>query len=67
MLCNEFGVYRLAAPPESRIAWLQDVRQALEAFWIGWTMWDYAAGFGLAEDRAGLRTLDTATVRALGL
>ncbi len=66
--CNEFGVYRVAAPAADRYAWLHDVRTELEARQIGWSMWDYAGGFGVTHDEApGQRTLDAACVTALGV
>jgi endoglucanase len=68
LLCNEFGVYREKAEPASRLAWLRDVRSALEADGIGWAMWDYHEGFGVAvRDKDGKSVVDPATVEALGL
>ncbi len=43
LICNEFGAYRVHTDPASRMNWLRDVRTALEADGIGWTMWDYHA------------------------
>lgn len=66
--CNEFGVYRVAAPPADRYAWLHDVRSELEANHLGWTMWDYAGGFGVSHDETpGHRTLDPECLQALGV
>jgi endoglucanase len=65
--CNEFGVYRKAAKPEDRAAWLQDVRSALEKHGIGWTMWDYSGGFGVVTKVQGQPVVDPITVKALGL
>lgn len=67
LTCNEFGVYRLISAPADRIAWLTDVRTALEQRRIGWAMWDYAGGFSLTRDGMNDRSLDDATLRALGL
>jgi aryl-phospho-beta-D-glucosidase BglC (GH1 family) len=68
LVCNEFGVYREAAPPASRLAWLHDVRIALEADGIGWAMWDYHNGFGVSvKDANGKSVVDPDTVEALGL
>ncbi len=68
LICNEFGVYREVAPPASRLAWLHDVRTALEADGIGWAMWDYHEGFGVAvKDQDGKSVVDPDTVEALGL
>ncbi|MGQ9894480.1 MAG: glycoside hydrolase family 5 protein, partial [Roseiflexus sp.] len=58
LTCNEFGVYRLITDPVDRIAWLTDVRTALERRRIGWAMWDYAGGFSLTRDGMNDRTLD---------
>jgi endoglucanase len=66
--CNEFGVYRKAAKPEDRAAWLKDVRGALEKHGIGWTMWDYSGGFGVVTKAQGqAAVVDPVTVKALGL
>jgi hypothetical protein len=68
LICNEFGAYREVTAPPSRLAWLNDVRAALEADSIGWAMWDYHNGFGVAvKDREGKSVVDPATVEALGL
>jgi aryl-phospho-beta-D-glucosidase BglC (GH1 family) len=61
--CNEFGVYMKAAAPEHRAAWIRDVREAIEAQQIGWTMWDYAGGFALVRDGKPIETV----AEALGL
>jgi hypothetical protein len=67
LTCNEFGVYRPVAPPTARMAWLRDVRALLERYAIGWTMWDYAGGFGVVVERDHQRVIDHDTVQALGL
>jgi hypothetical protein len=67
LTCNEFGVYREAALPEDRSAWIHDVRTALEKNGIGWTMWDYAGGFNVVLRKDGVTTVDDLTVKALGL
>jgi aryl-phospho-beta-D-glucosidase BglC (GH1 family) len=68
LTCNEFGVYRAYAPADARLRWLADVRAALERHRIGWTMWDYAGGFGVAvRDKGGRAELDPDTAAALGL
>ncbi len=68
LICNEFGVYRKVAPEASRMQWIHDVRTALEADGIGWTMWDYRGGFGVVwkEDGQPAR-VDEKVVAALGL
>lgn len=68
LTCNEFGTYRLVAPPADREAWLADVRSVLEQYGIGWAMWDYAGGFSIVNVGAnGAREPDEAALRALGL
>ena len=67
LTCNEFGVYRAYAPAEARLRWIADVRSALERHRIGWAMWDYAGGFGVAVREGGRAALDPATAAALGL
>jgi hypothetical protein len=68
LICNEFGAYREVTAPASRLAWLHDVRTALEADGIGWAMWDYHNGFGVAvKDKDGKSVVDPGTVEALGL
>jgi endoglucanase len=67
VVCNEFGVYRKSAEPKDRLAWLSDVRTALEKHGIGWTMWEYHGGFGVVDTENGQAAPDEATARALGL
>jgi hypothetical protein len=68
LICNEFGAYREYTDPVSRINWIHDVRTALEADSIGWAMWDYHNGFGVAvRDKDGKSVVDPQTVEALGL
>ncbi len=67
LTCNEFGVYRAAASPEARAAWINDVRTALEKHNIGWTMWDYAGGFAVVTRKDGVTAPDPVTVKALGI
>lgn len=44
--CGEFGAIA-AAPRAARLAYLADVRAALDARSIAWCMWDYAGAFAL--------------------
>jgi endoglucanase len=68
MLCNEFGAYRRVTDPASRMNWLRDVRTALEADGIGWTMWDYRGGFGAVwKEDGNPAKVDDKVVDALGL
>jgi aryl-phospho-beta-D-glucosidase BglC (GH1 family) len=66
LTCNEFGVYRKTANPQSRAAWLSDVRSSLEKHNIGWTMWDYSGGFAVVVKQNGQPQVDELTVKALG-
>lgn len=67
LTCNEFGTFRNFAPPADRAVWIADMRTALEKYGIGWTMWDYAGGFGVVNKQSGHATADAAVVKALGL
>jgi aryl-phospho-beta-D-glucosidase BglC (GH1 family) len=68
LICNEFGAYRRVADPASRMNWIRDVRTALEADTIGWTMWDYRGGFGVVFKQDGQPAkVDPMVVEALGL
>ena len=68
LLCNEFGAYRLHSDAQSRKNWIHDVRTALEADGIGWTMWDYRGDFGVVYKKDGqAAVVDQAVVEALGL
>jgi aryl-phospho-beta-D-glucosidase BglC (GH1 family) len=66
LVCNEFGVFR-RAEPQDRLAWIKDVRTALERHEIGWAMWDYSGSFGVVTKKNGTAVLDVDTVKALGL
>ncbi len=68
LLCNEFGVYRNHADATSRTNWIRDVRTALEADSVGWTMWDYRGSFGVVYKQDGQPArADDGVVDALGL
>ncbi|HEY3627855.1 MAG TPA: cellulase family glycosylhydrolase [Terracidiphilus sp.] len=68
LICNEFGAYRRVTDPASRMNWIRDVRTALEADSIGWTMWDYRGGFGVVYKQDGQPAkVDDKVVEALGL
>jgi endoglucanase len=68
LICNEFGVHRRVTDSQSRMNWIHDVRTALEADGIGWTMWDYRGGFGVVWKEDGLPAkVDDKVVEALGL
>lgn len=65
--CGEFGVYKRYAEPAARAAWLRDMRVALEADHIGWSMWDYQGSFALVNKVDGTATADARVIEALGL
>ncbi len=67
LTCNEFGAFRNFSPPADRAAWIRDMRIALEKYGIGWTMWDYAGGFGVVNKQNGHATPDAEVAKALGL
>ena len=68
LICNEFGVYRRVTPEGARMNWIRDVRTALEADGIGWTMWDYRGGFGVVWKEDGQPAkVDDKVMEALGL
>jgi aryl-phospho-beta-D-glucosidase BglC (GH1 family) len=65
---GEFGVYRPAAPPDSRAAWIRDVRELAEEHGFGWSMWEARGGFGLFRDGdARPLSVDPPVLHALGL
>ena len=65
--CNEFGTFRKVVKAADRLAWLQDMRTALEKHGIGWTMWDYAGGFAVVNKVNGQAQRDPEVLKALGL
>jgi len=68
LICNEFGAHRPKTDPAARMAWIHDVRTALEADGIGWTMWDYRGSFGVVYKQNGQPAkADDEVVEALGL
>lgn len=72
VFCNEFGAIRANVDVPSRYRWINDVRSALEANDLGWTLWDYTDIFGIAVEstelnKTGMRTLEPDAARALGL
>ena len=67
LMCDEFGVYRNFADPDSRERWLTAVRTAFDKNHIGWTMRDYQGGFGVVYKENGELREDETALRALGL
>ncbi|PWJ34971.1 glycoside hydrolase family 5 protein [Sediminitomix flava] len=67
VICNEVGVYNYVTPTDSRIQYLQDVREALEEQNIGWAIWEYDQGFNIIDrESADVKFLD-GIQNALGL
>jgi hypothetical protein len=64
---DQIMVFRKVSPPESRAAWLHDMRTVLEKYHIGWTMWDYQGGFSVVNKINGRAVPDQETAKALGL
>jgi endoglucanase len=46
LMVTEFGVVR-DAPVESRLRWLREARERIEAAHEGWSIWEYEGGFGI--------------------
>jgi endoglucanase len=67
LVVTEFGAYDAIVSPASRAAWLHDVRAALEANGIGWTIWEYRGGFGIDRGLVLPCTAPNALRRSLGL
>lgn len=71
VICNEFGVHKKFAPPDSRLRFLSDAKNMLEKYKIPWAVWDYDDSFGLASYTTSVRTgtpvWDDGVLTALGL
>jgi len=71
VICNEFGVYKVFAPADSRTRYLQDMRNMLTKYKMGWAVWDYDENFGLSSypnnNRSGIPVWDSNVLTALGL
>lgn len=52
LIINEFGVFKEAAPADSRVRWLRGVVDAAQSHCWGWAHWEFDQGFGLT-DRSG--------------
>lgn len=63
VVIGEFGVYRGAARPDERRAWLAAVAGAAEAACVGWTHWEFRDGFGFVDANTG--RIDEATLSSL--
>lgn len=67
IICDEWGAYKRYCPPEYRVAWLRDVREACEKFCIGWCMWTFDGSFGVVVRKNGKAFVDEDVAIALGL
>jgi len=67
LICNEFGAYRTYCLPLYRVAWIRDVRTALEKYGLSWAMWEFDGSFGLVYRKKGRAVPDKQVARALGL
>lgn len=64
---GEFGVYTKTSVREGRLRYYQAVREEAEKHKMGWSIWDYAGGFQVAEGEPGKRRADEEMLKALGL
>lgn len=70
IIINEFGVYKPFAPAAARVAYINDLRLALEKYHISWSMWEFDDGFGFVEYQGNNRNnpiIDRNVLNALGL
>lgn len=68
LYCGEFGVFPRHARPEHRAQWFRDVGQILARHKVGWAVWGWDEGFGLARQWVnGRPVVDETVARALGL
>ena len=68
LYCGEFGVFPPYAKPEHRSNWFRDFGEVLAENRIGWAVWGWDEGFGLARKMVdGKPVVDTVVARALGL
>lgn len=67
LICNEFGAYRIYCPPAARVAWVHDVRSALEKYGISWALWEFDGSFGLIYRKGNKAIPDRKLAQALGL
>jgi endoglucanase len=68
LYCGEFGVFPARAKPEHRANWFRDFGQVLAENRIGWAVWGWDEGFGLARKMVdGKPVVDPVVAQALGL
>lgn len=68
LYCGEFGVFPTYCQPEHRANWFRDFGAVLAENSIGWGVWGWDEGFGLARRVVdGRATVDPVVAQALGL
>jgi aryl-phospho-beta-D-glucosidase BglC (GH1 family) len=68
LYCGEFGVFPAHSRPEHRANWFRDFGQVLAENRIGWAVWGWDEGFGLARRKTeGKVVVDSVVAQALGL
>lgn len=68
LYCGEFGVFPARCKPEHRANWFRDFGQVLAENHIGWAVWGWDEGFGLARKTVdGKPVVDPVVAQALGL
>ncbi len=66
LVVTEFGVYRAIAPQAARVAWLRDVRKALEARSTGWTVGSIGAASASTASSVVVAALNSRSAVRLG-
>jgi len=68
LYCGEFGVFPARSRPEHRANWFHDFGVVLAENRIGWAVWGWDEGFGLARRKVeGKPVVDSVVAQALGL
>jgi len=68
LYCGEFGVFPMRARPEHRANWFRDFGHLLAENRIGWAVWGWDEGFGLARKMVdGKPVVDPVVAESLGL
>lgn len=68
LYCGEFGVFPARSKPEHRANWFRDFGEVLAENRIGWAVWGWDEGFGLARKMVdGKPVVDHVVAQALGL
>ncbi len=68
LYCGEFGVFPARSRPEHRANWFRDFGEVLADNRIGWAVWGWDEGFGLARRKVdGKPVVDSVVAQALGL